>query len=309
MIKYTEISQFNIEETVAVTFGKFDGFHRGHQKLLNEVLFYSKENNINSLVCSFDMSDFILKSGMNYDCLMTERERELFLSDKVDYYIDQKFTDDIMNIEAEDFIENIIYKQFKGVFVIVGTDFRFGKGNRGDIHMLSYYQEKYGYTLVVVPKIRYEDKVISSTLIRNVLSGGNLAMANALLGREYSISGRIQEGKKIGRTLGFPTCNIKPVPCKILPPEGVYTGKAVVLGKEYLAVTNIGKNPTIDDNLSLVIESYLINFDEDVYGEEIEIYLHSFLRNEKKFKSKEELSKQMKVDVADTIQSKDQILK
>ena len=156
----------------AITLGKFDGVHRGHQKLLNRIMKYAQKEDCDSVVCAFDM---------DRDCLMTNEERRAFLEDKVDYLIEIPFTREMMEMEAEKFIDEILHKKLHASHIVVGTDFNFGHEKRGNHQMLEKYAAKYGYTVDVVEKAYYKDREISSTYIRELLLDGNVPLANKLL--------------------------------------------------------------------------------------------------------------------------------
>ena len=170
------LDAFDGRNQTAVTLGKFDGLHRGHQKLLNRIMKYAQKEDCDSVVCAFDM---------DRDCLMTNEERRAFLEDKVDYLIEIPFTREMMEMEAEKFIEEILYKKLHASHIVVGTDFNFGHEKRGNHQMLEKYAAKYGYTVDVVEKAYYKDREISSTYIRELLLDGNVPLANELLGYPY----------------------------------------------------------------------------------------------------------------------------
>ena len=211
------LDAFDGRNHTAVTLGKFDGLHRGHQKLLNRIMKYAQKEDCDSVVCAFDM---------DRDCLMTNEERRAFLEDKVDYLIEIPFTREMMEMEAEKFIDEILHKKLHASHIVVGTDFNFGHEKRGNHQMLEKYAAKYGYTVDVVEKAYYKDREISSTYIRELLLNGNVPLANKLLGYPYEITSVVEHGQHLGRTLGFPTMNLAPQEKKILPKYGVY-GMAV----------------------------------------------------------------------------------
>lgn len=169
------LDAFDGRNQTAVTLGKFDGLHRGHQKLLNRIMKYAQKEDCDSVVCAFDM---------DRDCLMTNEERRAFLEDKVDYLIEIPFTREMMEMEAEKFIDEILHKKLHASHIVVGTDFNFGHKKRGNHQMLEKYAAKYGYTVDVVEKAYYKDREISSTYIRELLLDGNIPLANKLLDRK-----------------------------------------------------------------------------------------------------------------------------
>ena len=282
----------------AVTLGKFDGLHLGHEKLIEKVIECADRNQIESVVCSFDMSPFFRDLNVERKIIMTEEEKKHRLDGRVDYLVDCPFTSEFSRISAEDFVEDILVGIFHASYVVVGTDFCFGYKKRGNVAMLRELQQKYGYELIVLEKERYHDRVISSTYIKEALAEGNISLANALLGYRYTMTGTVEHGKRLGRTLGFPTMNVAPGGHKIIPPRGVYMMRVCVGGKWYPAIGNIGTKPTVTKDDRLLIESFLLHYDGDAYGENVEIQLLEFRRPEVKFKNVQEMKECVDKDIA-----------
>lgn len=282
----------------AVTLGKFDGLHLGHKKLIDMVKEYGRQDDINSIVCAFDMSALYEKKGIALEVLMTKDERRGRLDGEVDVLVDCPFTEAFSQMEAEAFIEEVIQKRFRAAYVVVGTDFHFGHKKRGDIHMLQAYARKYDYELVVVEKERREGHVISSTYIRQLLKEGNMPIARELLGYPYGLQGVVEHGRKLGRTLGFPTFNVAPAEEKAMPPNGVYLNRVQVDGAWYEGIANIGIKPTVSDENRLLVESYLFDYSGDAYGKEVKIELLAFCRPEQKFADVEEMKECVAADIA-----------
>ena len=174
--------------------GKFDGLHRGHQKLVDKIREYASDE-CDSVLCAFDM---------HREAIMTNRERRERLDGKIDWLIDCPFTEQLRNMEAEDFIRDILCGKLNAAHVVVGNDFAFGHEKRGSVAMLEKYASEYGYTVDVVEKERYQDMIISSTYIRDALAQGDVQLAERLLGYSYELTGPVRHGKQLGRTLGFP---------------------------------------------------------------------------------------------------------
>ncbi len=274
----------------AVTFGKFDGLHIGHQKLIATVKELQTRYDIDSIVCAFDMHAS--------DALMLSEERELHLYDEVDYLVECPFTEAFRQISAEDFIKQVIIGTFHASFVIVGTDFSFGRDREGDVHMLSKYQEMYGYRLVVIEKEKYQDHIISSTYIKNQLKEGHVELADTLLGYNFGVSGIVEHGRQLGRTMGFPTLNVAWPEKKIVPPYGVYLCRVYMDGEGYNSIGNIGVRPTVTDEQIIWIETFLLNYEGDAYEKEVTIELLEFVRPEQKFSGKDELKARVDQDIA-----------
>ena len=283
----TGIEAYNGKQKTAVTLGKFDGLHRGHQKLVNKIREYASDK-CETVLCAFDM---------HRESIMTNRERREHLEGKIDWLIDCPFTEEFREIEAEDFIREILWKTLRCAHVVVGKDFLFGHGKRGNVEMLRQFSKEYGYTVDVIEKERYGDMVISSTYIRDALAQGDVKLAERLLGYPYAVTGIVRHGRQLGRTLGFPTMNIEPVAYKILPRFGVYACRVWIDGQWYNGVGNAGVKPTVTDERRRLFEVYAYGYDGDAYGKEATAIFCDFERPEVKFASVEELKERVMKDM------------
>ncbi|WP_346663634.1 bifunctional riboflavin kinase/FAD synthetase [uncultured Merdimonas sp.] len=293
-----ELSQYQSGRESAVTFGKFDGLHRGHQKLVSKVRELSTKENLNSIVCAFDMHPLWKEKGITPQIIMDQRERYLHLDGVVDVLVECPFTPDFARMRAEAFIEEIICRKLHARYVVVGTDFHFGYEKKGDVHMLAAYAETYGYQLFVIEKERYQDRIISSTYIKEVLRTGDVGKAAELLGYYYGADGVVEHGRRLGRTLGFPTVNLHWPAEKIAPPNGVYFGRVRVDGSWHPAISNVGVKPTVSRDGRLLVESYLLDYEGDAYGKEILTELMAFHRPERRFETVDALKEQVDRDIA-----------
>lgn len=283
----TGIENYHGTKKTAVTIGKFDGLHRGHQKLVDRIRGYASDE-CDSVLCAFDM---------HRDAIMTNRERREHLDGKIDWLIDCLFTEQLRNMEAEDFIRDILFGKLNAAHVVVGNDFVFGHEKRGSVAMLEKYAAEYGYTVDVVEKERYQDMIISSTYIRDALAQGDVQLAERLLGYPYELTGPVRHGKQLGRTLGFPTMNIEPEAQKILPRYGVYACRVKIDGKWYNGVGNAGVKPTVTDERRRLFEVYVYEYEGDAYGKEVTAQFCGFERPEVKFGSVEELKEHVMRDM------------
>lgn len=283
----TGIEPHQWKKSTAVTLGKFDGLHRGHQKLVNRIMEY-KSPECDSVLCAFDMGR---------ESLMTKDERRKRLEGKIDYLVEYPFTKELREMEAEDFIDQILCDNFHASHIVVGTDFSFGYRKKGDAAMLAAFAESRGYTLDVIEKERYQGRVISSSYIREALSRGEVELAGELLGYPYEMSGVVEHGRRLGRTLGFPTMNIEPREHKILPRFGVYACRVQIDGKWYDAIGNAGIKPTVTNEHKRLLEAFVFGYEGDTYGKEIRIQFCTFERPETKFDSVEELKNQVMRDI------------
>ena len=286
-----------------LTFGKFDGVHIGHQKIFSSVFRISEEEGLRSAVLSFTMEkDSFFLQGRK-DMLSTEDEHFTRLKNAGfhEVYL-YPLTIEAARMSPEDFVRLILIEALKVKHLVVGTDCSFGYQGAGNVALLKSLQGKYGFRLTVVDKVLTENSdgmevEVSSSYIRKALEEGRVEEAAELLGREYSINGTVVHGKAIGRSLSFPTANIFPKEGKLTPKEGVYYTRVMALGEEYDAMTNIGRNPSISAENPLTIESHLLDFDRDIYGEKIRVSFVRRIREQKQFPNLEDLKAQLKTDL------------
>ena len=299
MMEYiTETTDFQIEEPAVVTIGKFDGRHRGHQKLLKQMLEVKAERGLKTAVFTFDMTPGSLVEGKKQTVITTNLERRNNLERiGIDYLVEYPFTKETARMAPEDFVRDILVSRMHARVIVVGTDCSFGYKGAGNADRLEEWKAKYGYELIVIHKEQDDNRDISSTYVREELDLGNIEKANELLGEPYAIHGVVVHGNHIGGTvLGFPTANILPPPEKHLPPFGVYVSQVLVDGRLYRGVTNIGKKPTIAGESPVGVETFIMGLEENLYGKEIEVQLLNFERPEQKFASLKELKERIEKD-------------
>lgn len=285
---------FHITEPSVVTLGKFDGLHIGHKYLLQE-LEKGKQKGLKTVIFTFDIPPKSIHQD-TYKVLSTNKEKEqIFENAGIDYVIECPFTDTFKHLDPRSFLlmlrEKICVKQ-----IVAGKDFRFGCNRSGSYVDLIRYEQELGYHAVIVEKIQYEGEDISSTRIRELIRKGDLKTANYLLGYDYFLTAPVLHGNEIGRTLGFPTVNQLPDAEKLLPPNGVYASRIQVNDKTYSGISNIGCKPTIKGRYPTGVETYIFDFNENIYDEEICVSFLAFMRQEKKFDSLEALQKQIDMD-------------
>ncbi len=295
-------TEFYIEEATAAAIGKFDGFHRGHQKLLGQVR-QQQEQGLKSVVFTFVPSPAAFFSSSPVKELSTiEEKRRIFEKAGVDYLIEYPFHQEIADMEPEVFVKEVLAGRLRAKCVVAGEDVSFGKKGAGNYHLLQELASNCGYQVILIEKVSYQDKEVSSTYVREEVRKGNMELAAQLLGTPYHVGGKIIHGRQLGRTIGMPTVNLLPPSEKLLPPKGVYYSYVVLHGGEenkLPAITNIGTKPTVDDRCMMGVETYIYNFDQDVYGEELEVYLLKFKRPEMCFDGVDALKRQMAKDLAE----------
>ena len=292
------LNSFQSERPAAVTIGKFDGFHLGHQRLLEKVRSLSGSGDIASMVIAFDMIPFFRKNNCFLGVIMERSEKRAYLADKVDYFIDCPFDESVSETEAEDFVRDVLVRRLKARHLVVGEDFHFGKRRRGDVKLLAEMAQECGYELHVVPDVYRGKLKISSSYIRQDLKAGKITQVTELLGHPYQMFGKVSHGRSMGSSrFEMATINIEPDPVKALPPFGVYVVGAKIRDNVYQGVANLGVKPTVGALEKPDLEVHLIDFDQEVYGEDVVVSFYRFLRPEKKFDSLEALKEQMHQDL------------
>lgn len=292
-MKYINSDDFKLNNTV-VTLGKFDGFHIGHMRLVDELERCKKD--FNTVVFTFDTSPLKYTGIDNSEILSKNERMNMYEKLKMDIVIEYPFDEELMHMSPENFVKNVIKDKLDAKKVIVGRDFRFGHKRAGDIRLLEKMSGMNGYELVVVDKVKYHEEDVSSTRIKSEILAGNIKDVNEMLGYIYPICSKVVSGKKIGRTLGFPTINQAVPAGKVIPPNGVYASKVLIDGTMYIGVTNIGCKPTVKDDNDINVETYIFDFDEDIYGKKVCTMLYSYIRNEKQFENLEMLREQINKD-------------
>ncbi len=283
-----------------VTIGNFDGVHKGHQALLNRIIQKAEEINGTSVAVTFEPHPIRVLKKNNHPPLITIYEQKIELLEKtgIDVLISIPFNKEFAGIEAKSFIEDILVKKIGMKAIVVGKDYSFGKKREGNIELLKSFSNKFGFEIIVPEWITPSNgnERISSTKIREIVSSGRVEEAPDLLGRYYQIRGRVVAGRdRGGKLLGCPTANINLLD-ELCPETGVYAVTVESTKGDFKGVANIGYSPTFDDHL-FTIEAHILDFNDDIYNQDIRINLITKLRDEKKFSSIEELSKQIEKDI------------
>ena len=278
-----------------VAIGNFDGLHPGHLRLLERVRELKEEGEKLGIITFFPHPETVIRSRTD-NFLLTTYDEKIKLMEKhgVDSIFFIKFTSLFSETTPSNFIERIL--SITDIrHVVVGKNFKFGKNGRGNPEYLKKNLEKRGIKLDIMDLKTVDGEVISSTIIRNSIMDCKFQEAEKFLGRKYLICGTVMHGKNLGRKLGFPTANLE-IDNKIIPRQGVFRGEAYVRSKKYFSLIFIGK-PTFSESGERVIEAWIENFHEDIYGEEVCIRLEKFMRNVKKVPSEEKLKKLIKSDL------------
>lgn len=282
-------------ENTAVALGVFDAMHLGHLDIIDEVVNYAKSNGLKSVVYMFRNipKSVITKTDIKNVNLFKKR-LHILMQRGVDIVVAERFTEEYMKISYTDFVKNYLVDKFDAKYVCAGFNYHFGYKGLGDTEKLKNLCSGYGIK-VHIAKCKSLEEPVSSTLIRELIANGKVEEAGKYLGRPFSVTRQIEHGDSIGHTIGFPTANIELPDFHIVPKFGVYITRAKVKGEWHPAITNVGGKPTVGTNKPC-IETYILNFNDDVYGEEIEIEFRRFIRSITKFDNLDELKNQLELD-------------
>jgi len=282
----------------AVALGNFDGLHLGHQKLITTMKNLANKRKLVSTVFTFNNNiSTRFKTKSDYNILLSNEKKFELLDEmgiEILYSID--FNEEIKQMSPVDFIKEIIIDKLSAEIIVVGFNFRFGYKAEGNVEYLKKMGSKLGFDVIEINPIMKDNNIISSTFIRNLLKEGKINKANEMLGKPYCITGKVVEGKGRGKKLGFATANIQLDTDFLIPKHGVYKTVTTIDNSLYESVTNVGRNPTFDD-IQFSIETHLLDFNDNIYGKNIEIQFIDFLREEIKFNNLSELIEQMNKDV------------
>jgi len=296
----TDINTWNFRGEGIVTIGTFDGVHFGHQRILTRLNELKTEQNQKTIVFTFNPHPRKVLFPEQTDLqMLTSRAEKLKLIESLgtDIVIEFPFSLEFSQIEPLDFISEILVKKLHVKKLVIGYDHKFGKNREGNLQTFKEQATKYNYTVEEIPAQEIDDINISSTKIRKALFDGSIKEATKYLGYFYPLQGKVVEGKKLGRTIGYPTANIQLFDKeKLIPKTGVYLTRVEVNGGDYYGMMNIGFNPTTDSDNKLKLEVNIFNFDKDIYGKEIDVKLIERIRDEEKFNSIEELKNKIKSD-------------
>ena len=292
---YDDKLRFN---DTCVAFGTFDGLHRGHRSVIEKVAAY-RTRGITSVLVSF--TNEIPDTGGEGDLLYTETEkRDLLEENRPDVLLSLPLTSATAQMEAEQFIKVVLADRLGAKVVVAGERCCFGKDRRGSVDLLRKYAPVYGYEVVTCRTLRYDGEEITSARVRRALAASDLERATTLLGHPYTITGEVIHGKALGRTVGMPTANLAIPPGKYIPAHGVYATISEIEGRRVQGLTNIGFRPSVDSSNHVTVETFLIDFSDEIYGKAMRVALHAFVRGVRKFNDLDEVQRQVKLDLANT---------
>jgi riboflavin kinase/FMN adenylyltransferase len=277
----------------AVAIGNFDGFHLGHQKIIERLKQIARENNLISIILTFTPNPRIYFKREKHLINTDAQKKEILENLEVDRVIIINF-DQVVDMSDERFLKDFLIDKYKMKHIVMGENFRFGKGREGDISFLKQMSDRWGFGLTVVKSVMLDHHRVSSTYIREKLAAAQIEESNRMLGRRYFVDGLVVEGDKVGTELGFPTINLETD--NILLPEGVFKTTVEIDGETYNSITYIGYRPTFSGKEKKV-ESHIFDFNREIYGKQVKIYFKKKLRDDMKFESKMSLINQIKKDI------------
>jgi len=279
--------------------GNFDGLHLGHQKLFKLANKYKKKLKLKVGIITFEPMPkmYFNKSIKNFRISNLDQKKKILKNLGIDFIIIKKFDKKFSKIKSYQFIKNILYESLKAKYIFVSDNFRFGNKREGNVKQLIKNEKEFQFKIIKPKSLVLKNKVISSTLIRNLLSNGKLEYSNQLLARKWSIESKVQRGRQMGKKIGFPTCNMD-IKDYVIPKLGVYAVKIHKKnnGKTLKGIANIGYRPTFNQK-KLLLEVYIFNFSGNLYNKHLTIEFINFIRKEKKFKNINQLKKQINSDL------------
>lgn len=296
MLIIENTTDFHLENRSAVALGKFDGIHLGHRRLLDRVL-DQKENGLSAVVFTFDTSAAFFFGGETKELSTRDEKRQVFSQMGIDVLIEFPLNRETAATDPAEFVSRYLAGQMRTAYLCAGPDISFGKGGAGDYTVLSEFARTYGYQVELIDKVCVDGEEVSSTRVRSAVREGRMEKAARMLGAPYGAGGIVVHGRALGRRLGMPTANLVPEEGKLLPPNGVYYSRVFVDGKSYRGISNVGCKPTVSDEKIMGVETYLYDFEGEIYDRNIRVEFLSFRRPEKTFDSVETLKKQIEDDV------------
>ena len=304
MAIFTDIHHLPDFKNAVLTIGTFDGVHKGHRAILQEVVNHARAAGGESVLLTFEPHPRKLLFPDQPLGIITplDKKVELITAAGIDHVVVVPFTREFANLSAQEYIERFMVGKFHPHSIIIGYDHHFGHDRKGNIHLLKEYAAVYNYELVEIPAQLIDEAAVSSTKIRHAITAGHIEDAAHMLARPYSLTGTVVHGNKLGRTIGYPTANLQPTDHEqIIPAIGIYAIRAQHHGMLYDAMLSIGYNPTVTDKKELRIEANIFDFDKDIYGDELTLIFIKRLRDEQKFESLDALVAQLHKDKEETI--------
>ncbi|HEY6843977.1 MAG TPA: bifunctional riboflavin kinase/FAD synthetase [Thermoanaerobaculia bacterium] len=300
LVLHDPLRQTELPRRCVATIGNFDGLHIGHQAIIRGVVERAQQTERPSAVITFHPHplSIVAPDRVPKQILTLAQKEEILRAMGVDALLVIPFTHDFSRWPADRFIHEFLVNALKVTEVRIGRDFCFGAGRKGNLAMLKEAGARFGFDVHGVDEVRIRGIRVSSSIVRDAIQKGAMRAVAAALGRTYYIDGRVVTGRRLGRKIGFPTVNIDPAN-ELFPGGGVYvtTSRLESFARSFESVTNIGVRPTLYENYALTIESHILDFDSNVYGDVMRLYFHQLLRREQQFRSALELNNQIHTDI------------
>ncbi|WP_312078449.1 bifunctional riboflavin kinase/FAD synthetase [Chryseobacterium sp.] len=294
---FRNFSDYQSQKPLALSLGMFDGVHLGHKSIIDELTKIGSEKNLETAVLTFwPHPRFVFNPNEDLKLLNTLEEKKILMEKYgIENLFLKEFDEEFRNLTGEEFVRQILVEKLNVKYLIVGYDHVFGKNKSGNFGLLKKLSKELDFEVEQMEAINIHENNISSTKVRNALLEANILDANEMLGYSYSVSGVVAHGKKIGRTIGYPTANIKTDSIKLLPKKGAYIVEVFVKNQFYKGMLSVGTNPTVNGE-KLTVEVYILDFDEDIYDKNITVKFRDFLHEEIKFEGLEKLIERLDED-------------
>ncbi len=291
-------TELNKNPNLSLALGYFDGVHKGHQAVIKSAVDFASQNGNKSAVITFKDHPCCFFRGVCPKYILTREDRIKHIEALgVDYIYILDFNSKLCMLSAEDYLKNVLIDNFSPKSISTGFNHYFGAKKSGGVDLLTEKQVEYGYKYFEIPPQKILNNTISSTAIRNALAKGDIQNANEMLGYNFTISGKVVKGQQLGRKIGFRTANLLYPPELIDLPFGVYSVLVDYMGIQYKGITNFGIRPTVSDSHRCSLETHILDFNKDIYGEEISVSFLKMIRAERKFNSLEDLKAQISIDI------------
>ncbi|WP_262908096.1 bifunctional riboflavin kinase/FAD synthetase [Chryseobacterium sp. LC2016-29] len=294
---FRKFSDYPSHKPLALSLGMFDGVHLGHKCIIDELKKVGSAHHLETAILTFwPHPRFVFNPNEDLKLLNTLDEKTLLMEKYgINNLFLKEFDDEFRNLTGEEFVRQILIDKLNVKYLIIGYDHSFGKNKSGNFELLQKLSKELDFEVEQMEAINIHENNISSTKIRNALLAGNILEANEMLGYSYSVSGTVVHGKKLGRTIGYPTANIETGNIKLLPKKGAYIVEVLVKNQQYKGMLSVGTNPTVNGD-KLTVEVYILDFNGDIYDEEITVKFRDFLHEEIKFEGLEKLIERLDED-------------
>ncbi|KNB60433.1 bifunctional riboflavin kinase/FAD synthetase [Chryseobacterium sp. Hurlbut01] len=294
---FKNFKDYHSEKPLALSLGMFDGGHLGHKYIIDELKKVGSENDLETAILTFwPHPRFVFNPNEHLKLLNTIEEKKVLMEKYgINNLFLKEFDNEFRNLTGEEFVRQILIEKLNVKYLIIGYDHSFGKNKSGNFELLQKLSKELDFEVEQMEAINIHENNISSTKIRNALLAGNIKEANEMLGYSYSVSGTVVHGKKLGRTIGYPTANIETDSIKLLPKKGAYIVEVFVNENQYKGMLSIGTNPTVNGE-KLTVEVYILDFNEDIYDQNINVKFRDFLHEEIKFEGLEKLVERLDED-------------